>query len=72
MYLDYRHLNKITIKDKFLIPLNDDLLNKFQGTTFFTKLDLCTIYHRIINSEVIRNYQNNLLKTHEEGQHFFW
>ena len=45
--VDYRGLNKITVKNRHPLPLIGEMLDWLQGTKLFTKLDLQNAYYRI-------------------------
>nr|GEV25070.1 putative reverse transcriptase domain-containing protein [Tanacetum cinerariifolium] len=51
MYIDYRELNKLTIKNKCPLPRMDDLFNQLQGSSVYSKIDLRSGYHQLLIHE---------------------
>nr|GEU99385.1 putative reverse transcriptase domain-containing protein [Tanacetum cinerariifolium] len=56
MYIDYRELNKLTVKNRYPLPRIDDLFNQLQGSSFYSKIDLRSGYHQLrVHEEDIPN-----------------
>ncbi|GKE70436.1 putative reverse transcriptase domain-containing protein, partial [Tanacetum coccineum] len=47
MCIDYRELNKLTVKNRYLLPRIDDLFDQLQGTSIYSKIDLRSGYHQL-------------------------
>jgi ABC-type oligopeptide transport system substrate-binding subunit len=47
LYINYRKLNAIIIKDCYILPLADELRDRLYGAKVFTKLDLRGVYNLI-------------------------
>lgn len=47
MCIDYRELNKLTVKNRYPLPRIDDLFDQLQGSSFYSKIDLRSGYHQL-------------------------
>jgi hypothetical protein len=47
MCIDYRSLNKVTIKNKYPLPRIEDLFDQMKGASVFSKIDLRSRYHQL-------------------------
>ncbi|KAA0057631.1 pol protein [Cucumis melo var. makuwa] len=54
--IDYRELNKVSVKNRYPLPRIDDLFDQLQGATVFSKIDLRSGYHqlRIKDGDVLK------------------
>ncbi|GKE02571.1 putative reverse transcriptase domain-containing protein, partial [Tanacetum coccineum] len=47
MCIDYRKLNKLTVKNRYLLPRINDLFDQLQGSSVYSKIDLRSGYHQL-------------------------
>ncbi|GJS52266.1 putative reverse transcriptase domain-containing protein [Tanacetum coccineum] len=47
MCIDYRELNKLTVKNRYLLPRINDLFDQLQGSSVYSKIDLRSGYHQL-------------------------
>ncbi|GKF09876.1 putative reverse transcriptase domain-containing protein [Tanacetum coccineum] len=47
MCINYRELNKLTVKNRYPLPRIDDLFNQLQGSSIYSKIDLRSGYHQL-------------------------
>nr|GFD47836.1 putative reverse transcriptase domain-containing protein [Tanacetum cinerariifolium] len=47
MCIDYRELNKLTVKNRYPLPRIDDLFDQLQGSSVYSKIDLRSGYHQL-------------------------
>nr|GEW57342.1 putative reverse transcriptase domain-containing protein [Tanacetum cinerariifolium] len=57
MCIDYRELNKLTIKNRYPLSRIDDLFDQLQGACYFSKIDIRSGYHQL------RVHENDISKT---------
>ncbi|KAL6219798.1 hypothetical protein ACLB2K_007557 [Fragaria x ananassa] len=50
--IDYRKLNQVTVKNKYMLSRIDDLFDQLRGASVFSKIDLRSGYHQLQIREV--------------------
>lgn len=68
MFIDYKELNALTIKDKYLIALIDAVLDELHGSIYFSKTDLRPEYHQILMK--LEGTEETIFRTHERHYEF--
>ncbi|GJX15460.1 putative reverse transcriptase domain-containing protein [Tanacetum coccineum] len=63
MCIDYRELNKLTVKNRYPLPRIDDLFDQLQGSSVYSKIDLRSGYHQL------RVHEEDILKTANKEEH---
>jgi hypothetical protein len=66
--IDFRQLNKVTIKNKYPLPRIDDLFDQLKGVIIFLKIDLRSGYHQV---RIKEEYINKTIFIIRYGHHEF-
>ncbi|GKC57315.1 putative reverse transcriptase domain-containing protein [Tanacetum coccineum] len=67
MFIDYRELNKLTVKNRYPLPRIDDLFDQLQGSSVYSKIDLRSCYHQLrVREQVIEERHLGLVLMQNE------
>ncbi|GJV63876.1 putative reverse transcriptase domain-containing protein [Tanacetum coccineum] len=69
MYIDYRELNKLTVKNRYLLPRIDDLFDQLQGSSIYSKIDLRSVCKPYSDKFVIIFIDDILIYSKDEKEH---
>nr|GEV66075.1 putative reverse transcriptase domain-containing protein [Tanacetum cinerariifolium] len=66
MCIDYRELNKLIVKNRYPLPMIDDLFDPLQGSSVYSKIDLRSGYHQETNplDKLARMYLKEVVMKH--------
>ncbi|GJU00344.1 putative reverse transcriptase domain-containing protein [Tanacetum coccineum] len=62
MCIDYRELNKLTVKNRYPLPRIDDLFDQLQGSNVYSKIDLRSGYHQLRNKKKHKEHLKAILE----------
>ncbi|GJY82719.1 putative reverse transcriptase domain-containing protein [Tanacetum coccineum] len=62
MCIDYRELNKLTVKNRYPLPRIDDLFDQLQGSSVYSKIDLRLGYHQLRNKQEHKEHLKLILE----------
>ena len=68
LYIDYRQLNRVTIKNRYPLSRIDDLFDQLRGARVYSKIDFRTSYHQLRVREI--DIPKTLFRTHYEHFEF--
>jgi len=66
--VDFRRLNAITIKNRFPVPIIEEILEELASSKYFTKLDMKYGYHQVRMTH--EDEHKTTFKTHQGLYHF--
>ncbi|GJR52736.1 putative reverse transcriptase domain-containing protein [Tanacetum coccineum] len=62
MCIDYRELNKLTVKNRYPLPMIDDLFDQLQGSSVYSKIDLRSGYHQLRNKKEYEEHLKTIME----------
>ncbi|GJR29241.1 reverse transcriptase domain-containing protein [Tanacetum coccineum] len=68
MCIDYRELNKLTVKNRYPLPRIDDLFDQLQGSSVYSKIDLKSGYHQLRVRD--KDIPKTAFRTKDYGDHY--